>query len=305
MLRLLGILLIAMTHLSTTAVEVSKGTLHKLEPVTSKFVSDRNVHIWLPPGYSRDNLYPVLYMHDGQMLFDAKTTWNKTAWDVDDVAADLIEQGKVRPFIVVGIFNIAELRHGDYYPQRAFEMLPESDQKQLMKIQRSPGELMLDGEMRADNYLKFIVNELKPYIDKHYATLSNRDNTYIMGSSMGGLISMYAISEYPEIFGAAACLSTHWTGVTPDKGEIASVGFFQYMQQKLPSAQTHRLYFDIGTATLDQYYPPYQLKADQIMRNKGFNQTNWMSKVFEGEAHTETAWNKRLHIPLTFLLGNH
>lgn len=162
---------------------------------------------------------------------------------------------------------------------------------------------MLKKQLRSDNYLKFIVNELKPYIDSHYSTLPDRANTFVMGSSMGGLISMYAISEYPEIFGGAACLSTHWPGVTPDKGDIASAGFMQYMEKKLPSPDTHRMYFDIGTATLDQYYPPYQKQADEIMRKKGFDKSNWMSKVFEGESHTEIAWNKRLHIPLTFLFG--
>lgn len=115
-IKLIGLILLCLAQLSAFAVEVSSGTLHKLEPVASKFVADRNVHIWLPPGYDRDTLYPVLYMHDGQMLFDAKTTWNKTAWDVDDVATTLIEQGKIRPFILVGIFNIKALRHGDYYP---------------------------------------------------------------------------------------------------------------------------------------------------------------------------------------------
>jgi enterochelin esterase-like enzyme len=146
------------------------------------------------------------------------------------------------------------------------------------------------------------VKGLKPYIDKKYSTFADRANTFIAGSSMGGLISMYAICEYPEVFGGAACLSTHWPGIFQmDNNPVPGV-FFSYMKTHLPDPKTHKLYFDYGTDTLDALYPPLQNQADEIIRARGYHDKNWMTKEFPGEDHSETAWHKRLHIPFEFLL---
>lgn len=285
---------------SATAVEVSSGQLHKIEPFNSKFIESRNVHIWLPPGYDNSSAYSVLYMHDGQMLYDEKTTWNGQAWNVDEVAGKLISEGKVKPFIIVGVFNISEIRHADYFPQRPFESLDDDVQAKYLALEREPGRTLFGKNVQSDNYLKFLVNELKPFIDANYAVLSDRKNTAVMGSSMGGLISMYAISEYPEVFGSAACISTHWPGVMPGQGSRpASEAFFAYMRKNLPDPTSHRLYFDIGTATLDQFYPPLQIEVDKILAERGYSDTNLEARVFEGAAHTENAWHERLHIPST------
>jgi enterochelin esterase-like enzyme len=120
---------------------------------------------------------------------------------------------------------------------------------------------------------------------------------------MGGLISMYALCEYPRIFGAAACLSTHWSGIFTDENPQVGEAFLKYLAQKAPSPKRHRFYFDFGTATLDTLYEPFQLKADSILQSKGFKGKKFMSRKFEGENHTESAWNKRLSIPVLFLLG--
>lgn len=146
------------------------------------------------------------------------------------------------------------------------------------------------------------MKELKPYIDKKYSTFADRANTFIAGSSMGGLISMYAICEYPEVFGGAACLSTHWPGIFQmDNNPVPGV-LFSYMKMHLPDPKTHKLYFDYGTATLDALYPPLQNQADDIIRARGYDDKNWMTKEFPGEDHSEKAWHKRLHIPFEFLL---
>ena len=109
-------------------------------------------------------------------------------------------------------------------------------------------------EMTADNYLKFLVDELKPFIDETYPTQSDRDNTFVIGSSMGGLISAYAIAEYPDVFGGAACMSTHWP--------VGDGVVVQWLNDHLPSAGTHRVYFDHGTETFDAEYEPYQQQMD-------------------------------------------
>ena len=112
---------------------------------------------------------------------------------------------------------------------------------------------------------------------------------------MGGLISLYAISEYPNIFGGAGCVSTHFP-----LGEGVMLG---YMKKFLPNPKTHKIYFDYGTETLDATYEPFQKKADAIMKKKGYKQDkNWITRKFEGEEHSEKSWRKRVNIPLEFLL---
>lgn len=287
---------------NVNAVEVSKGTLEKFDPFLSEYFEDKPVHVWLPEGYKATNKYAVLYMHDAQMLFDASTTWNGQAWEVDDVASELMALGKVRDFIVVAAFNgnykDRGRRRDQYFPQKVFESMTEAQQKRMF-AQSS----VFAGKIESDNYLKFLVEELKPFIDKRYSTLTDKDNTFVMGSSMGGLISLYAISEYPEVFGGAGCLSTHWVGGNPGIGDFVPEAFVRYMAQSLPDPKSHKIYFDLGTETLDRYYPPYQAMADDVMRSKGYDYRNWITNTYVGDAHDEISWRGRLHIPLLFLLG--
>jgi enterochelin esterase-like enzyme len=242
-------------------------------------------------------------MHDGQMLYDAEQTWNKQAWEVDEVMAKLKTAQQIQDVIVVGIWNGGETRHFDYFPQKPFEMLTKKQQDSIYTLERSPGVKLFNGRVSSDNYLKFIVQELKPLIDKKYAVYSDKAHTFIAGSSMGGLISMYAICEYPEVFGGAACLSTHWPGILQVTNNPIPNAFYQYLKLKLPDPKQHKLYFDYGTATLDALYEPLQKEVDQIMQLKGFDAQHWMTQKFEGENHSEMAWKKRLHIPFQFLFG--
>jgi predicted alpha/beta superfamily hydrolase len=119
---------------------------------------------------------------------------------------------------------------------------------------------------------------------------------------MGGLISMYAICEYPDIFGGAACMSTHWPGIFTVENNPIPDAFLGYLKSNLPDPTQHKLYFDFGTATLDALYEPFQNKADGIIAAKGYTSKNWVTKKFEGADHSERAWANRLQIPLTFLL---
>ena len=122
-----------------------------------------------------------------------------------------------------------------------------------------------------------------------------------MGSSRGGLISLYALMEYPEIFGSAAALSTHWPIKYDMDNNPYPDQFLQYMRQHLPAPDAHRIYFDYGTATLDAMYPALQAKADEVMRAKGYDSSNWQTLKFEGAEHSEKAWAERLDIPMQFL----
>jgi enterochelin esterase-like enzyme len=243
-------------------------------------------------------------MHDGQMLFDSTTTWNKQEWGIDETLNQLMKQKKIRDCIVVGVWNSGKNRHIDYFPQKPFESLDQEKQDSLYNAKRGNGNSVFSGKVQSDAYLRFLVTELKPFIDSSYATKKDRANTIVAGSSMGGLISMYAICEYPDIFGAAACLSTHWPGIFYTKNNPTPDAFMNYMKTNLPSPLVHKLYFDFGTETLDAMYEPYQLQTDSIMQARGYDSKTWMTKKFVGENHSESAWRKRFNIPAQFLLGN-
>ncbi len=272
------------------------GSIQHIEQFPSKYIRSRNVDIWLPQSYDPNTRYSVLYMHDGQMLFDSANTWNHKEWDVETTVQKLILDGKIGPCIVVGIWNTQETRRNEYFPQKPYDLISDSV-KQAVVAQK-----LISGPIESDNYLKFIVEELKLFMDHKYPTLSDPAHTFIAGSSMGGLISMYAICEYPEVFGGAACLSTHWIGVLPNSSLEIPLAFQTYLLEKLPDPKNHTIYFDHGSVGLDAYYKPHQDAVDRIMESKGYTAQNWMTREFQGAGHHEAAWRARLNIPLEFLM---
>ncbi|MFV8333904.1 alpha/beta hydrolase-fold protein [Flavobacterium sp. GSP14] len=98
-------------------MNVSSGSVQRIENFKSQYIDQRNIDVWLPEGYSNKHKYAVLYMNDGQSLYDAETTWNKQAWEVDEIAGKLMSEKKTRQFIVVGIWNNGQKRHEEYFPQ--------------------------------------------------------------------------------------------------------------------------------------------------------------------------------------------
>jgi enterochelin esterase-like enzyme len=233
-------------------------------------------------------------MHDGQNLFFPGAAFGGKAWEVDEVMCRLLAADSVRPCIVVGIWNTA-LRFVEYAPAAPFGLMSPEWQAAVRaeRMQASP---------LSDAYLKFLVQELKPYVDQHYRTRPGRAHTFIMGSSMGGLISLYAQMEYPEVFGGAACISTHWPlSLKENRGDFTQA-MVQYLKVHLPQRRVPRLYFDYGTTTLDAWYEPHQLVIDSLLR-ADYPATKWITHKFEGAAHQESSWQARLHIPLVFLLG--
>lgn len=275
-----------------SAVKVSAGAVERYL-IHSTNVDERYVDIWLPDGYSTDKKYAVLYMHDGQMLYDSSRAWNAKEWEVDTTVNNLMKSGEIRDVIVVGIFNNGDKRHIEYFPQKAIGHIADIQHQKVL-------DLMPGGPL-ADKYLKFIVTELKPFVDATYPTKPDRKNTFIAGSSMGGLISMYAICEYPRYFAGAACLSTHWIGTFDNNKEIPQA-FNEYLKRHLPSPRTHKIYFDHGTVGLDANYPEYQRMIDATVKAAGYTEQSFLTLEFTGDDHNETCWAARLHTPLTFLL---
>ena len=279
---------------TNTIPTASRGSLERFPQFESQFVPARDVVVWTPEGYQKGDSCDVLYMHDGQMLFDATTTWNRQEWRVDEVMDSLIKAGKIKPCIVVGIYN-TEDRLTEYFPAKTVQYVADADREKA-KIDK----------LTADAYLQFIVKELKPFIDNRYQPLTSREHTFMMGSSMGGLISLYALCEYPQVFGGAGCLSSHLSmGHMPDgfDGESWATGFRNYVDQHLPVANSSIIYMDRGTEDFDADYGPYQEKLDSVILAKGLDAEHYVSKVYNGHSHNETCWAKRLDQPLLFLLG--
>lgn len=289
-----GMLFWCMRPPKNTVPTASHGTLEWFPQFESKFVPARNVAVWLPEGYQTGDSCDVLYMHDGNMLFDATTTWNSQEWRVDEVMDSLITAGKARPCIVVGIYNTDD-RLTEYFPAKTWQHVPEANRKEAKQE-----------KLTGDAYLKFIVEELKPFIDERYKPLTSREHTFMMGSSMGGLISLYALCEYPQVFGGVACLSSHLSmGHLPNgfDGEAWATGFRDYVAQHLPEANSGLIYMDHGTKDFDADYCAYQELLDSAVRSLGWDEEHYKSLVFQGDGHNETCWAKRLDQPLLFLIG--
>lgn len=302
------LLLMVWSTIITTYAQVptpQQGRIVRHENFPSAHVTPRNVDVWLPAQYDPQKKYAVLYMQDGQMLFDSTLTWNKQEWGVDETLSQLMSENKIKDCIVVGIWNGGRSRHAEYFPQKPFESLSASQQEMVYNAYRSNGQSIFFGiPIMSDRYLNFLTQELKPFIDKTYATKTDRSNTFIAGSSMGALISLYAICEYPSIFGGAACLSTHWPGLFTMENNPVPGAFFSYLEQSLPSPTRHRIYFDHGTETLDSMYASLQKSVDLVMSKKGYKSKQWISRSWPGQDHSERSWRGRFALPASFLLKN-
>ena len=289
--------LIAVSTMSQESMEVFAGKVDRYDSMQSEFVEARHVDVWLPEGYEQDRGkgYPVIYMHDGQNLFDRDFGYGGMTWGVDEVLTVLQRLDRIEPCIVVGVWNTSK-RWLEYMPEKPYHSLDEDLKKRIQVSQK--------GEPFSDNYLKFLVKELKPMVDEKYNTAPGKPSTCIMGSSMGGLVSWYALAEYPEVFGAAGCLSTHWPGGINETDERIPQSFISYIRKNLKAENGQKIYFDYGTETLDASYEPYQIKVDKVMKQNGFVEgKNWRTKKYPGHDHSEISWNKRLHVPVLFLMG--
>lgn len=261
----------------------------------SLLISDKNYVVYLPKNYAKNTTkhYPVLYMMDAQNLFIDSLAYGGYAWRINRVVDSLIDKNILEEFIIVSVEHAGVYRFAEYMPQKPME-----------KLYPIKGNLrnIMEFPIYSDNYLKFLTHNLKPSIDKNYRTKSDPENTFIGGSSMGGLISMYAVCEYPNFFGGAMCLSTHWIVGFDDSNPEASQTLINYFSENLP--KNKKWYFDFGTKGLDQYYETWQNQIDSILAKNNYVQNqNWMTRKYKGHDHNERFWNARLDVPLKFILG--
>ena len=289
-------------HPDKPNVSVGKLDFYPEFESPSGLVSARNVYVWLPSDYSKGKKYSVVYMSDGQNLFDAEKMFNHQEWKVDETFGRLLEEKKIQNCIVVGVANSFRTRSQEYFPQDIYELYsPELKEY-------SSSKRLGEKDLLGNDYLKFLVEELKPFIDDNYSTRKDREHTFHMGSSMGGLISSYAVTKYPEVFGGAGCLSTHSVlyitnyDAEQDFIDPANQCYVDYLKANL-KPNSCKLYMDRGDQTLDAQYPKYQDRIDKMLKEAGWDDEHFVSKVFPGLAHVEDSWASRLEVPVLYLLG--
>jgi pimeloyl-ACP methyl ester carboxylesterase len=286
------LLLVATLLLGAAVPAPDSGRFVEIAAVPSANIAPPHVVVWLPPGYDAGHRrYPVVYMHDGQNLFFPERSNFKKVWAADKSALRLIAAKKVAPLIIVGIDQPGPARYRQYFPQALHSDAPPQIRSEI--------ERLAGGPLYGDAYLKFLVSELKPLIDREYRTLPDRRHTAIIGSSMGGLISCYAITQYPHVFGKAGCVSTHWP-----LGDPASVGPYskdvtalwsRYFAKHLGTPNGRRIWMDHGDQTLDAAYAPYQKAVDaDFVRARWRKDRDFASRAYPGAAHEENAWAARM-----------
>lgn len=247
----------------------------------------RHIEIWLPPGYdtASSTRYPVLYMSDGQNLFDPRIANTGVDWGVDEAVVRLVQRGVIPPIIVVGAWSTAD--RGPEYP---------------------PWQ-------RAPDYAGFLINELMPRVNREFRTLTGPGHTAVMGSSMGGLLSFYLVTHHADVFGACGCMSTHFplseamvTRVFPGAVTAATPDTTPYIVRDIAAGMTvprgARYWFDYGALGLDSAYgPSHEAVRAWLLRQGLVEGRDFVIRRYEGATHNEASWRARLEDPLAFLFG--
>lgn len=223
-----------------------------------------DVIVWLPPSYYKDKRrrYPVLYMQDGQNLMDPNTAFLGVDWRIDSAAAEFIRRKKMKEVIIVGIYNT-----------------PDREQEYT-------------GSIAGHNYAQFVIHDLKPLMDETYCTKPDAENTGVMGSSLGGLISFLFAWWHPDVFGKAGCMSNSF--FCNDYNVMKEVAEYEGLKKHV------RFYLDVGSKEVFLRAGYEQMVS--LLRRKGFRKgIDLQHYVVKNGSHDERSWGKRVWRPLTFL----
>ncbi|MDX5483064.1 MAG: histidine kinase [Hymenobacteraceae bacterium] len=243
------------------------GTVAYHRDLKAVSVKSRDVVVWLPPGYDKSTKrYPVLYMHDGQNVFDPATSSFGVDWRVDETADSLIRKGEMEPAIIVGINNT---------PDRMNEYVP--------------------GE-KGSAYMDFVVNTVKPLIDQNYRTKTGPKHTLTGGSSAGGIMAFMLAWEYPNVFSKAICMSPAF--------KIMHIDYVKDVRAYTGKKKKIKLYIDNGGIDLEARLQPGIDEMLEALQQKGYREGKDYIWVLEKQAqHNEAAWAKRMPQAFRFLLG--
>lgn len=246
------------------------GTVRYQRALRGAGIQDRDLVVWLPPGYEPDKTrrYPVVYMHDGQNIFDPVTSAFGVDWSIDETADELIKKKLIEPVIVVGIYNTSD-RMKEY----------------------TPGD-------KGTAYMDFVVKTVKPFIDSTYRTKPDRKNTIVGGSSAGGIISFMLVWEHPEIFSKAICMSPAFKSLSPGGWDYTRV-----VQTSNGKKKDVFFYIDNGAIGLDSQLQPGIDAMLTTLKSKGYKEREDFVFLRDATAkHFEADWAKRFPRALKMVL---
>jgi len=265
-----------------TRAESATGDLRLHRFRSRIFRNTRFLRVWLPPGYddavNSARRYPVLYLNDGQNLFEAATSFTGIEWQADETADRLIREGAVPPMILVGLDNAARERIREYMPHRSLH----------------PLTLRVHG----DRYPSFLIKEVMPFLARNYRVAQGPENTGLGGSSLGALIALYTATVRPGVFGKLLIESPSlWAS---NRQAIR--------ESRLVSRWPDRVFLGVGTSETgrrerDQSVVDDVRELAGILRRAGLDQKRLRLVIEEGGTHHESAWARRFPEALTFLFG--
>lgn len=280
---------------SAAAAATLPGRVVRHPDFASGKLAPRHIDVWLPPQAAEGKPLPLLVMHDGQNLFSAGDAYGGQTWGVAEAATRLAATGAIPPTIIAGVWNTPK-RWQEYVPAGILSHLPDRLRQEIEKEQGGPS---LSGD-----YLGFLGDILLPFLRRTYAIAPGP--AAIMGSSMGGLISLAALVERPHDFAAAGCVSTHWPlgAPKPERANYTAAATHDWLHQRLGRPNERKLWFDHGDQTLDANYEPFQESVDKELATLGWrNGVDYLSRAYPGASHNEVSWRARIAEPLAFLLG--
>ncbi|MFM8843659.1 MAG: alpha/beta hydrolase-fold protein [Actinomycetota bacterium] len=254
--------------------------------VTRADFSGRIVDFWAPAGGSDH----VLIAHDGQNIFDRKTATFIYTWRLAQTAIRVARECGKRPPLIIGVFHSSSKSdpHG-----RAKDLCPEDPFRE--GVQPASAPLLSVNELHGNSYLENIFNKIAPEIASRTHSTYLPANTAMIGSSMGGLATLYAAIKHSDKFRASLALSTHWP--------LAENALVDWMVPKLPQDNGFKVWMSRGTKGLDALYKPFQDRADQLMNDLHWNASHFKSKVFHRTSHNERSWASYVDEPLRFWLS--
>ena len=295
-----------------TAAEISTGFIER----TYIFNGDhkRTIQIYYPTDKIINTDTKFIIVNDGEELFSEEDSWHGGAWNIDDSFLKLKKDGFNINLVIIAI-NSAKRNKGkiidetrrylEYFPQESISNFDEGFRK------KAYSRLALNDGL---NYPKFLVSEVVPFIEEKFNVKLDNSNMGIVGASMGGLSAINTILEYPEYFGFAGCLSTHWVGIKPL--EYVSLPFSEYpfisgdpettkaikeyIEKKIINLNNRRIYFDHGTVGLDSLYGLPQEEINELFKK---NNIDFQSNVFEGHDHETNFFGERFGPMIVYLLN--
>jgi enterochelin esterase-like enzyme len=262
--------------------EHATGDLRLHRFASRTFRNTRLLRVWLPPGYDEaDNAgrhYPVLYLNDGQNLFETSSSFTGVEWQVDETADRLIREGSIAPMLIVGIDNAGKNRIREYMPHRSLNPM-------MLRVQ-------------GHRYPQFLLHEVMPFIARAYRVAGGAENTGLGGSSLGALIALYTAMVRPGVFG---------------KLVVESPSLWASNRQLIRESRNvtrwpKRIFLAVGTAEAGREDRDRSVVDDVrelagILRRAGVDQSRLRLVIDEGAHHEESAWARRFPQALEFLFG--